>query len=61
MPVSVWRALAKAHEVRNVAEYEGHFDADANLLQSLIEATELVHEALEFCVFGDVPRYTALG
>lgn len=46
LPASVWRVLAKAHEVRNVAEYEGHFDADANLLQSLIEATELVRAAV---------------
>ena len=45
LPASVWRVLAKAHEVRNVAEYEGHFDADAKLLQSLIEATELVRVA----------------
>jgi len=32
--------LAKAHEVRNVAEYEGHFDADATMLRNLIEAAE---------------------
>ena len=46
LPVSVWRVLAKAHEVRNVAEYEGHFDADTNLLQSLIEAAEAVRVAV---------------
>lgn len=26
LPTTVWRILAKAHEIRNVAEYEGHFD-----------------------------------
>lgn len=39
---AVWRVLAKAHEVRNIAEYEGHFDGDANLLRSLIDAAESV-------------------
>jgi hypothetical protein len=34
--------LAKAHEVRNVATYEGHLDADATLLRNLIEAAEAV-------------------
>jgi hypothetical protein len=46
LSASIWRVLAKAHEVRNVAEYEGHFDADANLLRSLIDATESVRAAL---------------
>lgn len=32
LPSATWRVLAKAHEVRNIAEYEGHFDADATLL-----------------------------
>lgn len=42
----VWRVLAKAHEVRNVAEYEGHFDADATMLRNLIEAAEKVQIAV---------------
>lgn len=25
LPAATWRVLAKAHELRNVAEYEGHF------------------------------------
>lgn len=41
-PASVWRVLAKAHEIRNVAEYQGHFDADETILRSLIEAAEKV-------------------
>lgn len=32
LPSATWRVLAKAHEIRNIAEYEGHFDADATLL-----------------------------
>lgn len=42
LPAAMWRVLAKAHEVRNVAEYEGHFNADATLLRNLIEAAEAV-------------------
>ncbi len=43
LPTPVWRMLAKAHDVRNVAEYEGHFEADATMLRNLIEAAEAVH------------------
>ncbi|MHB8255381.1 MAG: hypothetical protein ACYDEV_17265 [Acidiferrobacter sp.] len=42
LPVATWRVLAKAHEVRNIAEYEGHFDADMMLLGNLIKAAETV-------------------
>lgn len=43
----VWRVLAKAHEVRNVADYEGHFDADATILRNLIAAAEIAKAAVE--------------
>ncbi len=46
LPASVWRMLAKAHDVRNVAEYEGHFEADATMLRNLIEAAEAVRAAI---------------
>ncbi len=46
LPTATWRVLAKAHEVRNVAEYEGHFDADATLLRNLIEAADAVRVAV---------------
>lgn len=46
LPAAVWRVIAKAHEVRNVAEYEGRFDADATLLRNLIEAAEAVRAAV---------------
>jgi hypothetical protein len=37
-----WRILAKAHERRNLAEYEGHLEQDERLLAELIIiATEL--------------------
>lgn len=45
-PAAVWRVLAKAHEVRNIAEYQGHFDADGTMLRNLIEAAEKVRVAV---------------
>jgi hypothetical protein len=45
-PPSVWRVLAKAHEKRNLAEYEGLLDIDEILLGDLIEAGEAVLTAL---------------
>lgn len=46
VPESTWRVLAKAHQVRNTAEYEGHFEADATLLASLIDAAAAVRAAV---------------
>ncbi|WP_374383545.1 hypothetical protein [Thermomonas sp.] len=38
----VWRVLAKAHDLRNLAEYEGHVDVDARLVTDAIAACEAV-------------------
>ena len=35
-----WRVLDQCHKVRNVAEYEGHLEINAQLLKELIEITE---------------------
>ena len=43
----VWRVLAKAHEVRNRAEYEGDLDVDQNLLKELLAACRAVAKKLE--------------
>jgi hypothetical protein len=42
----VWRVLDKAHQVRNLAEYEGHADVDFRLLQDLVAACEVVEKAI---------------
>jgi hypothetical protein len=47
MPPEVWRVLAKAHEVRNIAEYIGHLEADETLVHSLIEAADAVRAAVK--------------
>lgn len=38
----VWRILAKCHEKRNLAEYEGHIEIEDQLLKDLIQATQLL-------------------
>jgi hypothetical protein len=45
-PVPVWRVLAKSHDTRNLAEYEGVVDIDERLVADLIEAATAVQAAL---------------
>jgi hypothetical protein len=42
----VWRVLDKAHQVRNLSEYEGHTDVDLRLLDDLLTACAVVSAAL---------------
>jgi hypothetical protein len=42
----VWRVLAKCHERRNLAEYEGYFEVDKQLLTDLIESTVRLEAAI---------------
>jgi hypothetical protein len=39
MPTPKWRVLAKAHEKRDLMEYEGEGEVDARLLLDLITIT----------------------
>ena len=42
LPAAKWRVLSKCHDVRNLAEYEGHTEIDTMLLAELIRiASEL--------------------
>src|SRR2546428_9411630 len=38
LPPATWRVLAKCHETRNRAEYEGSFEIDERLVVDLIDA-----------------------
>lgn len=38
----VWRVLAKCHDCRNLAEYEGHLEIEVQLLSDLLTATQVV-------------------
>lgn len=42
----VWRVLAKAHDRRNLAEYEGHVDVDERLVRDMVAACDAVARAL---------------
>ena len=42
----VWRVLAKAHDLRNLAEYEGHVEVDARLVTDVVAACETVAEKM---------------
>ena len=42
----VWRVLAKAHDLRNLAEYEGHLDIEERLVLDVIEACAHVSTVL---------------
>lgn len=46
LPPAIWRVLAKGHEARNMAEYEGGLDIDEGLVEDLIKAAEAVRAAL---------------
>ena len=47
MPLEVWRVLAKAHERRNLAEYEGQLEHDDRLLADVLAAARRVLAAIE--------------
>jgi hypothetical protein len=43
----IWRVLAKCHEKRNLAEYEGFIEIDERLTLDLIHAAELLLSSIE--------------
>lgn len=47
MSASTWRVLAKCHQRRNLAEYEGVTEIDEQLLHDLLSATSNVLKAVE--------------
>ena len=47
LPPEAWRVLAKAHERRNLAEYEGHLERDEKLLAELAAATARLRAIVE--------------
>lgn len=47
LPPETWRVLAKAHERRNLAEYEGHLERDDRLLNNLIAAAIQLRTVVE--------------
>ena len=46
LPAPIWRVLAKCHERRNLAEYEGVVDVDQRLMVDLLAAARAVLDAI---------------
>jgi hypothetical protein len=46
MAAEKWRILAKAHERRNLAEYEGHMERDERLLAELVATANELHKTV---------------
>ncbi len=43
----VWRILAKAHDTRNLGEYEGDLNVDERLVTDLVTAVQSIASSLE--------------
>lgn len=43
----VWRVLAKAHDLRNLAEYEGHVAVEERLVVDVVAACEAVATTID--------------
>lgn len=50
---AVWRVLAKCHDQRNIAEYQGYLEVDEQLLKDLMTCAEEVYSAVT--ALGPVP------
>lgn len=46
LPAATWRVLAKCHERRNLAEYEGVLEVDDRLMSDLMKAARAVLAAV---------------
>jgi len=46
LAIGHWRVLAKAHEKRNLSEYEGYLEPDERLLADVVAATHALIAAL---------------
>ena len=42
----IWRVLAKCHDLRNIAEYEGDLEIDDRLLRELLSACQVLFDHL---------------
>lgn len=47
VPPETWRILAKAHERRNAAEYQGHLEHDERLMDELVKASKRLRAIVE--------------
>jgi hypothetical protein len=57
LEAATWRLLAKGHEVRNLAEYEGSSEIDDGFVEDVIRAAKVVRKALR--TVGGTPGRTS--
>lgn len=43
---AIWRVLAKAHDMRNLTEYEGFLDVSEGFVEEIIGATTTIYDLL---------------
>ena len=46
LETAIWRALAKCHDRRNLAEYEGHLEVDEQLVSDLVSCAKSVYDSV---------------
>jgi hypothetical protein len=56
LPPEQWRILDKAHNSRNLAEYEGNSEVDEQLLAEVLKVAEIVRRKVT--ALGPVPKST---
>src|SRR5690606_32235148 len=54
LPAAQWRVLDQAHRKRNLAEYEGHLEADNSLVEGLARVANSVLNAV--LALGPAPQ-----
>jgi hypothetical protein len=54
LPPAQWRVLDKAHNSRNLAEYEGNSDVDEQLLAEVLKVAEVVRKKV--VALGPIPQ-----
>jgi len=47
LSMAEWRVLDKCHNMRNLAEYEGHLDVNPQLLRELISITQTLQRLVK--------------
>lgn len=56
LPPETWRVLAKAHERRNLAEYDGVLDVDERLLKDVMAAAQVVLKGVKGLPALEAPK-----
>lgn len=53
LPNEQWRVLDQAHRKRNLAEYEGEMDVDAQLIEAMLRVAREIEQRVTNLIEGD--------